>query len=71
MERRLPHSVTLSQPHLVAESAYRAGMGRNSKIILRDNVRRLLKLKDIESGVGKLVDLGIPNGTVQRVLARP
>jgi len=37
-------------------------------MILRDNVRRLLGLGDAESGVGKLVDLGIPNGTAQRVL---
>lgn len=43
-------------------------MASDIKIVVRDNVRALLRLSPTESGVSKLIDLGIPNGSAQRVL---
>lgn len=43
-------------------------MGDETKIVLRDNVRRLLNLQPGESGVQKLIGKGFANGTAQRVL---
>jgi hypothetical protein len=38
------------------------------KLTIRDNVRRLLNLQDDAAGVKRLIDLGFPNGTAQRIL---
>lgn len=43
-------------------------MAPDLKAIIRDNVRALLGLKPGQSGVSKLIDLGIANGNAQRVL---
>lgn len=44
-------------------------MGTDLKITVRDNIRRLLRLKEGESGVGRLMEHGFVNGTAQRILA--
>jgi hypothetical protein len=38
------------------------------KLVVRDNVRRLLGLADDESGVAKLMKKGLSNGNAQRIL---
>lgn len=43
-------------------------MADDLKIILRQNVRALLGLQDGESGVSKLIKLGLSNGNAQRIL---
>ena len=44
-------------------------MPKDLPSILRDNVRRILALPEGKSGVGVLIELGLKNGTAQRVLA--
>ena len=43
-------------------------MHSNLKIVVRDNVRRLLGLRPGESGVSQVMALGFANGTAQRIL---
>ncbi len=56
------------QPNSVEKLSYRSKVADDLKITLRDNVRALLGLQPGESGVSRLIDLGIPNGNAQRVL---
>lgn len=67
MSHRLPYSVTPRQPHAVRDWFYRLRMA-SLKEIVAANVRRLLRLEEGESGVSKLIRLGVANGTAQRVL---
>lgn len=68
MGATLPDSVTRGQPHPVAISAYGGGM--DVKLVVRDNVRRLLGLAPGSSGVAELMRRsGLKNGSAQRVLA--
>lgn len=57
-----------TQPDSVVAAQYRRRMAENLKVVVRDNVRTLLGLKPRESGVQRLIDLGISNGNAQRVL---
>lgn len=67
MGRSLPDSVILWQPHPVRDRAYRFRMTADPKKVLASNIRRLLRLGN-ESGVSKLIKLGISNGNAQRAL---
>lgn len=44
-------------------------MAADLKLIIRDNVRALLGLEEGQSGVQRLIDMGVPNGNAQRVLS--
>ncbi len=44
-------------------------MAADIKLIIRSNVRALLGLEEGQSGVQKLIDMGIPTGNAQRVLS--
>lgn len=73
MPSSLPLSVTFSQPHSVRVPSYRIRMVSDLKKIIRDNTLQLVQkatgpLKPRESGVTRLVAMGISNGTAQRIL---
>lgn len=70
---KLPHSVRLGQPISVGDSGYRIWMASELKRVLRSNLRALIEktsgpLKPNESGVTRLLKLGISNGNAQRLL---
>lgn len=68
MPPSLPHSVMARKPDAVTASGYGYGMGSALKITIRDNVRRLLRLNEGDSGVASVMKLGFANGTAQRIL---
>jgi hypothetical protein len=73
MTCRLPLSVSTCQPLSVGLQSYRIRMASDTKNVVRENVRALLKkrggeFKPKESGVSRLMSLGIANGTAQRIL---
>jgi len=70
--RKIPHSVTSSQPHSVGNFAYRARMAPKIKKVLGENAVALSAyrspLRPNEKGTSRLIKLGLTNGTAQRVL---
>lgn len=72
MSTNLPRSVSFGQPESVVRAGYRPPMEKTAKQVLRENVLELLqkdaKLVGKETGVTRLVKLGLSNGNAQRVL---
>lgn len=73
MQPNLPLPVSQRQPVSVGPSGYRIWMASELKRVLRQNVRALIEktsgpLKPHESGVTRLLKLGISNGNAQRLL---
>ena len=68
----LPLSVINGQPLSVKPDHYRARMESASKKTLRENVRAIIAFRaginPEDVGVGRVIQLNLPNGTAQRLL---
>lgn len=73
MEPILPHAAIEAQPHSVSAAEYRDGMAETSKKTVTENVLALLlhktgPRKAWQSGVSRLMSLGVALGTAKRTL---
>jgi hypothetical protein len=69
----LPDTVSSSQPHTVRKRDYFPRMPENIKTVLRDNLQAVLReryptMRPNESGITKLVELGVAQGSAQRAI---